>query len=353
MRGTWMAALVGLAMMAAGQAMAEATHQVSEKVYPIDGAKALLVENRRGTVTIHAGDEGQIRVTAVKEIRGSSASERQKIDDETRVSAGIENGTMVVRVTYPSSVSVRLNFFDLFHYEMPRSDVRLTIEVPPSLAVALRSSSGDLNTDGLEGTQDFESSSGDIEVTDASGAIKAETSSGNVTLRHVLAASIHSTSGDLRIDDARGPLSLHASSGDITVRGAADSLVIGASSGDVVVERAPRGLRVETGSGDVHVDTASGRVALETSSGDLRVGLRAPLSRVELRTESGEVGARVTGDAGLALDIGTGSGSIEADLPLRVKHASRHALMASVGNGETPFVVRSSSGDIHLMSGGQ
>jgi len=283
MRGTWMAALVGLAMMAAGQAMAEATHQVSEKVYPIDGAKALLVENRRGTVTIHAGDEGQIRVTAVKEIRGSSASERQKIDDETRVSAGIENGTMVVRVTYPSSVSVRLNFFDLFHYEMPRSDVRLTIEVPPSLAVALRSSSGDLNTDGLRGTQDFESSSGDIEVTDASGAIKAETSSGNVTLRHVLAASIHSTSGDLRIDDARGPLSLHASSGDITVRGAADSLVIGASSGDVVVERAPRGLRVETGSGDVHVDTASGRVALETSSGDLRVGLRAPLSRVELR----------------------------------------------------------------------
>ena len=234
MRGTWMAALVGLAMMAAGQAMAEATHQVSEKVYPIDGAKALLVENRRGTVTIHAGDEGQIRVTAVKEIRGSSASERQKIDDETRVSAGIENGTMVVRVTYPSSVSVRLNFFDLFHYEMPRSDVRLTIEVPPSLAVALRSSSGDLNTDGLRGTQDFESSSGDIEVTDASGAIKAETSSGNVTLRHVLAASIHSTSGDLRIDDARGPLSLHASSGDITVRGAADSLVIGASSGEMM-----------------------------------------------------------------------------------------------------------------------
>src|SRR5262249_27873892 len=135
-------------------------------------------------------------------------------------------------------------------------------------------------------------------------------------------------------------------------RGAEDSVAVAVSSGDVTVERAPRGLRIETSSGDVRVRSASARVSVETSSGEVQVALRSPISHVDLRTESGEISARVDAQAGLALDVGTSSGSITSELPLRIRNASRHSLTGTTGNGRTPFTMRSSSGDIHITSGG-
>ena len=345
--------LAALALLgSARSSAADLNRQVSEKLFPAAGVKALVVDNRRGSVEVHGSSDGQIHLVAVKEIRGSSSSERRRLDEETQVSAGIDNGTLNVRVTYPSSVSVRLNFFDLFNYDMPRSDVRLTLEVPPSLSVNLHSSSGDLSSNGLSGSQVFESSSGDVEVRDASGPVRTSTSSGDVNARGIAAARMHSSSGDLHIEDARGPLDLEASSGDIEVRGALDSVSISASSGDVSVDRAPRGLRIDTESGEIRVGTASGRVSLETSSGDVQVTLRSPLTRVSIRTESGEIVAHVDDRAGLDLDVGTSSGSIATEVPLKIRNASRHSLTGTVGSGQTPLVMRSSSGDIHLTGGG-
>jgi hypothetical protein len=330
------------------------TRQASEKVVPAAGVRSIRVENRRGSIDIQPGAPGRIRIVAVKEILAGTSAERRRFDDETQVTSGIENGTLVVRVTYPASISVRLNFFDLFNgFELPRCDVRLTIEVPPSLDVTLRSSSGDLSTQGIAGSQSLESSSGDIEVQGASGSLVTVSSSGDVTAHDIARGRLRSSSGDLKIVNPRGPLDLHASSGDIEVRGAADSVAALTSSGDVEVDAAPRGALVETQSGRIRVMGASGGVRLQSSSGDIEVGLAPPLARIELGTSSGEVTARFAGTPGLALDLGTSGGSIEAEMPLKIRTANRHELTGTVGDGRTPLRVRTSSGDIHLSGGGR
>lgn len=334
-------------------AWAETVRQVSEKTFPAAGVKLVVVENRRGSIEVHGSSDNQIHLVAVKEIRGSSASERRRLDEETTVSAGTDNGAFGVHVTYPASVSIRLNFWDLFHdYDVPRVQVRLTLEIPAGLPVTLRSSSADLSTSALTGLQSLESTSGDVNVLDASGPLRCNTTSGDVTARGLAAAHIHSTSGDMRIEDARGPLDLEATSGDIEVRGAQDSVAIAVSSGDVTVERAPRGLKIDTSSGDVRVRSASARVSVETASGEIQITLRSPISHVNLRSESGEISARVDPQAGLDLDVGTSSGSITSELPLHIRNASRHSLTGTTGNGRTPFMMRSSSGDIHITGGG-
>ena len=347
-------ALTCLALAAgAFPAAAEVAREASEKVIPAAGIRALVVENRRGAVEVRAGGGDRVHLVAVKEIRGTSA-ERRRLGQETQVSTAIEGGTLTVRVTYPASISVHLNFWDLFNgFDVPRCDVRLTLDVPAGLVVSLRSSSGDLSTRGLSGLQNFETSSGDVEVRDAGGMVQTSTSSGDVTAEAITGARMRSSSGDLKIDGARGPLDLRASSGDIEVRGAADSVTLVASSGDVTLESAPRGARVRTESGQVEVGSASGRVVIGTSSGDVRVTLRPPLSAVELGTESGELTALVEGTASLAVDVETSSGSIETELPLRIRNASRHSLTGTVGAGQTPLILRTSSGDIHLTGGGR
>jgi lia operon protein LiaG len=335
-------------------AKAGITRQASEKIVPATGIRSLRVENRRGSTDVQSGTPGRIRIVAVKEILAGTAAERRRFDEETQVTSGVENGALVVRVTYPQSINVRLNFFDLFNgFELPRCDVRLRIEVPPALDVALRSSSGDLSTQGIAGSQSLESSSGDIEVQGASGNLVTYSSSGDVTAHDVMRSRMRSSSGDLKVENSRGPIDLHASSGDIEVRGAADSIAVIASSGDVEIDAAPRGAHVETQSGRIQVAGASGGVRLSSSSGDIQVGLAPPLAQVDIGTSSGEVVARVSGSPGLSLDLGTSGGSIEAEMPLRIHTANRHELTGTVGDGRTPVRVRTSSGDIHLSGGGR
>jgi DUF4097 and DUF4098 domain-containing protein YvlB len=82
--------------------------------------------------------------------------------------------------------------------------VRITAEVPPSLAVAVRSSSGDIRTEGLVGGQTLRSSSGDIEVDSAAGRVDVSTSSGDVSAVGLHAARLSSSSGDLEVRNVVG-----------------------------------------------------------------------------------------------------------------------------------------------------
>ena len=119
-----LAALTAVALVAGAlPAAAAITRQASEKVVPAAGVRAIRVENRRGSIDIQPGPPGRIRIVAVKEILAGTAAERRRFDEETQVTSGIENGTLVVRVTYPASINVHIHFFDLFNgFELPRCE---------------------------------------------------------------------------------------------------------------------------------------------------------------------------------------------------------------------------------------
>ncbi len=346
--------LLALAMLAAHPAASEVNRESSEKLVPATGLRSLWVENSRGSIDVRPSVDGQIHLTALKVTRSSSAAERQRIADQTRVSASIEGGTYAVRVSYSASTSIRVSFWDLFNgFEMPRCDVQLSLEVPSGFAVTLRSSSGDLSTSGITGAQALESSSGDVSVRDAPGTVQVNTSSGDVTANDLGRARMTSSSGDFEIDGVRGGLELHSSSGDVTVRGARDSIAVWTTSGDLDLESAPRWIHARTESGRIQLGHASGVVQLDSQSGDIEVALSSPLAGIEIGSSSGEVEMTVDRGAGLALDVRTASGTIEAELPVRVTQASRHALAGTMGNGQTPLTVHTSSGDIHLRTGGR
>jgi hypothetical protein len=335
-------------------AAAEVTRETSAKTVSAAGIHLVRLENSRGSIDVRTSADGMIHVTALKEIRGSSMADRRRNSEDTRVVTGTDSGTFSVRVIYPSSTSVRISFWDLFQgFDLPRCEVRLTVDLPPATAVALRSASGDLSTTGVAGSQLFETSSGDVRVQDAGGFTEIEATSGDITAVELNRARVRTSSGNIQVEGARGAIDLRSRSGDISVRGARDSIVTGSTSGDLDVDRAPRGIRAESTSGKLEVREASGAIQLSTENGDVDAKLLAPLSRVDVDSGSGDIDLTVDREAGFRLDVRTTTGTIDAELPIRVTEATRHALAGVVGSGQVPMTMRTSSGDIHVRSGGR
>lgn len=102
--------------------------------------------------------------------------------------------------------------------------------------------------------------------------IKLADSSGDVEIRDVGALDVTDSSGDLRIDGARGDVSVNDSSGDIVLAQIDGSVSINDSSGDIDVDGVRRDVTVEDdSSGDIRITKIDGNARVRNdSSGDIR-----------------------------------------------------------------------------------
>ena len=318
-------------------AVAENLREASEKTIEVRGFSALSVENARGRIEVSAGPPGQVKIAALKTVRARSQDHAHELSDGTIVETDVRSGRLTIRVRYPQRQAIQVNLWEGFNSEdYPRSDVRLTIEVPAGFPVDLRSSSGDQATQGLRGTQSLTAASGDISVAHSAGAVAIRTASGDVT-----------------VDGASGPVRVNTSSGDVEVPTASDSLNVQTTSGDVEVSDASGGVVVETVSGEVRVQRAAKRVRIGTVSGEIRAALQAPLLGARFSTTSGDVVAELDDRVGCTLDMRTSSGSIDLDVSARTRSVSRRAVTAVVGDGKAPIQVETASGDITISGRSQ
>jgi hypothetical protein len=350
---------VALLALLPGTLLADRTstlREQSQQVVEARGLKGLRVENPRGLVEVSPSRDGRIHLVALKLASSRVSSRADEFARGTLVETSIESGRFVVRVRYPQRKAFNASLSQFFRGELdlPRVEVRLSLEVPPSLPVDLETTSGDLQTNGLAGSQSLETTSGDIEVRAAAAFLSVTTTSGNVMATGLGRALVRSVSGDVTLDGARGPLEIHTTSGDINLSGVADSLRLSSVSGDIQVDRAPRGLDAGTTSGGIVVDgAAGGLVRLRSTSGDVTFGLGRGLRRADVSTVSGGITARLASGLGCDLILKSTSGTLDSSVPLKIRTVSRSEMAGAVSGGGPPVVLQSLSGDIAVTGGGR
>ncbi len=356
-RAAILALLAPLALAVAGPrsaAAADTLREQSDQVFDPAGWTLLEVENPRGSIEVRPSADGRVHLVALKIVHGLNRRRSTETASQVEVTTDRIEGRFVISVRYPPRTDVRIGFWDLVSgVEFPRAQVRIQIEVPRTLPLRLRSSSGDLSSEDHTGPQTLESRSGDITVRGARGALEATTTSGDLSAVDVAGGRLRASSGDVTVEGARGPLAIRTTSGDIAVKGASDSLRLEASSGDIHVESAPHGLSAETTSGAIEAPAVGGWALLRSSSGDIGFGLRAPLRRAEASSINGSVTARLASGPGYTLEARTTNGTIDVSVPLTLSTADRHVVTGKVAGGGAPVTLRTSSGDITILSGGQ
>ena len=177
----------------------------------------------------------------------------------------------------------------------------------------------------------------DYEITaPASVALNLRSGSGDVEVNHLgRFLSGTSGSGSVRAHGLRGPATLQSGSGDIEVQ-----------------EEAAGDIKATTGSGSIRVNGFSGGLNLRTGSGDLEANGRLT-GAARMSSGSGSVRMNLQPEARFSLDASTGSGSIRINFPNapQASSDSRQHVTGPVNGGGPALEAHTGSGDIEINGG--
>jgi Toastrack DUF4097 len=211
----------------------------------------------------------------------------EPIDDQLT----IEAGPATVRIQDGGPADFRLGPLRV----RARHTADLDIEVPRTVAIRVRTLSGDVDAAGIAGASRWATASGSLRLQAEGGPIAAESMSGDLALESTVpvGVSARSVSGDVRV---RAPeiLELDASttSGDVDVAAALSSRAahtLSSVSGDVLLATGSEvRLEAQTVAGDIrggaahHAEGGRGHRTLVVGDGHVRVSVRTMSGDVRL-----------------------------------------------------------------------
>jgi hypothetical protein len=198
------ALLVGLGGMSSARFMG-GERAIPAQVFTVSSAPTLVLNNGSGDVHIHAGNVGNIVVSARE--RGFGMMQ----DNDGRIMHTEQQGN-----TITISPAERSDMFG--------RQVDLDITVPTATNLELRTTSGDINIEGLQGQMTLATNSGDIKGSNLSGVLNVSTTSGDVKLEDSMLQgdnNFRTNSGKIDFQgslDSRGSYQFQTNSGEVELR---------------------------------------------------------------------------------------------------------------------------------------
>jgi DUF4097 and DUF4098 domain-containing protein YvlB len=212
--------------------------------------------------------EGVTGLTRI-EVRGTACASNPSWLDDLRVDASHSGseGTVTARTgDHPESFGL---FGSSYAY------LKLVVSVPPALAVAIHSGSGDVVAGSLA-SLDFRSGSGDLKASQITGALALELGSADVEANSIGNVDLRdSGSGDVTVSDVRGEVRADRDgSGDLNFSDVRGDVSLGSvGSGDLRLEKIGGNIQVDSiGSGDAVIDDVIGNLRISAAgSGDVSI----------------------------------------------------------------------------------
>ncbi|HZL25061.1 MAG TPA: DUF4097 family beta strand repeat-containing protein [Acidobacteriaceae bacterium] len=175
----------------------------------------------------------------------------------------------------------------------------------------------------------------------------------DITAPASVALNLRSGSGDVDVEHLGRFISATSGSGSVHAQGIHGPADLHTGSGDIVLQEDSAGeVKAQTGSGSIHIDGLNGALTARTGSGDI-VANGHLNGAARLSTGSGSVRLNLAPDAHFDLEGSTGSGSIRVHFPNAPQQndESRHHLTGAVNGGGPVLEARTGSGDIDITNG--
>lgn len=193
---------------------------------------------------------------------------------------------------------------------------------------------------------------GKVSVTNVEGDVYVDVHAADVTTAGTKGIlSLDTGSGTVEVSDAEGPLSLDSGSGAVTLtRLRGSRLVVDAGSGrirgdDLRFEE----VNLDVGSGGVTLRGVDAReLRLDAGSGGTEIELVSLARRVKVDSGSGNLTLWVPANFGARLDVETGSGGIDVELPVKVTRWESDHLVGTIGDGSGSVEIDAGSGSVRI-----
>jgi DUF4097 and DUF4098 domain-containing protein YvlB len=172
-----------------------------DRIFRVDAAPRLAIDNFAGSITVRNGEEGEMRVIAVKKAPSAGSLDRITIEVDER------EGGLVIE-TRKSQV-------------LGSGSVQFEIIAPTNTDLDLHTGAGNVDVRGFRSNLMLDSGAGSLSIQDAAGIIDAQSGAGSISMRGVSGeVDAHSGAGSIDISDAEGQMRLDTGTGSISYRGA-------------------------------------------------------------------------------------------------------------------------------------
>jgi len=217
-------------------------------------------------------------------------------------------------------------------FNEPGLSISLEIYAPKSASSVLKTSHGNIDLTGMEGSQDVETSHGNLSISKITGKLTGQTSHGNVSVSDCKNdIDVSTDHGDITGTNCEGTIRLITSHGNIDLRNLKGKVRAGTSHGNVSGNTIGGELNASTSHGNVNLDDMSSSVNASTDHGDIS------LSAVSI---PGEI-AMSNGNGNISLDLPKGKG---LDLDLQGREVSVSGMQNFSGSKEKDLVKGSTNG---------
>jgi DUF4097 and DUF4098 domain-containing protein YvlB len=263
---------------------------MTTRSFPITGPIRLIARVGAGKLHVDARDDVREAVVTLSGRGAEDAAERGTID--------MRGNVLIVALPRKGGI------LDFLNRLGGQDAVDVDVVVPSGTQVKVNSFTGDIAVSGRVGAADLASGAAAITVDDVDGNLRLRFGSGTADVVRVAGTvQARAGSGSCRFGEVGGAFTAACGSGNISV---------GTAHGPV---------KTRAGSGDATVEAVHGDVDFVSGSGNVTLGLPPGRS------------AR--------LDVTTGSGRVESDMPVEAQ--------ATTGTTPLHIRVRTGSGDIRLV----
>ncbi|GAA1289943.1 DUF4097 family beta strand repeat-containing protein [Pseudonocardia aurantiaca] len=161
-----------------------------------------------------------------------------------------------------------------------------------------------------------ETSFGGFQAEGRLGECRLRTDYGDIRLGHTGSVDLRTSSGEIVVDRVDGHAEISTSSGDIRVRDVDGTAVISNEHGEIHVGHITGDLRLSGSHGDMDVDRAAAGVEARTAYGNVRIG-QVTRGVTTLTTTSGELEVGVRHGTAAWLDVSSSTGELHNHLEAR------------------------------------
>jgi DUF4097 and DUF4098 domain-containing protein YvlB len=276
---------------------------IIEKNFTVSSPARLDLSNIRGSVEIHPGEDGIIRVSATKDEHSGDAKRT-----EIELSQGTD-GAVKVATRFPEGA------WSWLFGSIP-CQVDYIVQAPAKCSLKINAVSSEILAEGFEGEFNFHSVSGEMSLHSLAGPVKVDTVSGAMELAD-LTGNMHlkTVSGKISGKHMRGPLQLKTVSGKVSLE--------------------------ESNLPSVEATTVSGKMIYQTafSAGPYR-----------FNSVSGDVELLVPSETHCSAELHAVSGKISTKLPATSGTRQNNNQVVEIQGGGVKVSLQSVSGNLSLAS---
>jgi DUF4097 and DUF4098 domain-containing protein YvlB len=276
----------------------------------------IVIHATRGSITVHADDAPEIKVSARKTSHGDTEEEGKARADREHIKISQSENDYIIEPQDDNGSSGGAATVDL--------DVR----VPKGATVSAQTTRGNVDITGVAGNVIVTGRSGDTAVRQTGGDVSVESHGGDVTITGAGGVARISGSGnEVEVSDVKGVVTVDGEfAGPLRFSKLPKGIHFVSNRSDMSVGNLAG--RMEVGLGDTTVTDASGELTLTTNKRD--ISLENVTGRIHVENRGGNVTVRLSQAPAEPIDISNHSGDIEIAMPAK----SSFEVSARAQNGE-------------------